>query len=88
LTLGSKLIDVPGRVLPFESIGSNNSQYNGGPEADWSRNMKNLPMFTSVKMNRWVIITPTIVAQEINTFVAVLQKVGNGMSFSLPNPKM
>jgi len=88
LTLGTKLINVPGRVLPFESISSNNSQYNGGPEAGWSQHTSSLPMYTSVVMNFWVIITPIIVAQEINAFVAALQKVGNKMSFSLSNPEM
>lgn len=86
LTLGKELIKVPARVLPIERISCNNSQYDGGKIAEWSRNVRSLPMFTSVVMKRWIIITPNV--HNIDPFVSNLQSVGRSMAFTLPQPQM
>jgi len=79
---------VPARVLPMENIGCNVKVYNGGPTAEWTHHLKFLPMYTSVVVKHWVLLIPKEVEHDINSFVTNLQKVGNGMSFSLPQPQM
>lgn len=88
LTLSNKLIDVPARVLPAESISSNTKKYDGGHEADWTRHLRALPMFTVVTMKTWVILVPQDGMRDVQAFVQTLGKAAQGMSFMLPRPNM
>lgn len=88
LTLSNKLVDVPGRVLPIEQLKSNTKAYDAGIEADWTRYLRGLPMFTCASMKNWVIVTPQDNARDVQAFAQSLQKAAQGMSFSLPSPIM
>lgn len=88
LTLSNKLADVPGRVLPAETIKSNTRSYDGGHEADWTRHLRALPMFTCAAMKNWCILVPQDGSRDVQSFVQSLGKAAQGMSFSLPRPNM
>lgn len=87
LTLSNSLINVTGRVLPMEQIKSNaNKAYDGGYEADWTRHLRALPMFTCATMKTWVILAPQDCSNKVKQFATTLGKAVQGMSFSLPQP--
>lgn len=84
--MSNGLVDVPGRVLPFEKIDSNNKHYNGGPEADWTKHVRALSLYSCATMKAWVIVTPRDNVNDVNIFVQTLVKAAQGMSFVLPRP--
>lgn len=88
LTLSNSLVDVPGRVLPYESIKSNKTAYDGGNEADWTKHLRSLPMFICATMKTWIILAPQDCCSDVKTFAMTLEKAARGMSFSLPQPTM
>lgn len=88
LTLKNSLVEVRGRVLPPEPIKSNASGYDGGIEADWTKSLRSLPMFTCAVMSHWAILTPQDTVKDVQTFVRTLMNAGKGMSFILPTPIM
>lgn len=88
LTLSNSLVDVPGRILPLEKIKSNTKVYDGGYEADWTKHLRALPMFTCAIMKTWVILTPQDFLRDVQSFATSLSKAAQGMSFILPPPIM
>lgn len=88
LTLKNSLVEVRGRVLPPEPIKSSASGYDGGTEADWTKTLRTLPMFTCAVMSHWAILTPRENVKDVETFVDTLKTAGKGMSFILPQPMM
>jgi len=88
LTLSNGLVDVRGRVLPPEPIKSNTKGYDGGSEADWTKHLRSLPMFTCAVVKNWVILTPKDYFKEVELFATTLAQAAQGMSFRLPKPLM
>lgn len=86
--MGNNLVDVPARILPFEQIKSLSRAYDGGLEADWTKHLRSLPMFSSAMMVSWVILTPEDCCHEVKSFSQTLGRAAQGMSFSLPQPTM
>lgn len=88
--MNNSLVDITGRVLPPEKIRTHNIGHvlDGGSDADWTRHLRNLPMFTCIKIKRWVILAPKDCCAFINPFVQSLERAARGMSFSLPQPIM
>ncbi|XP_029341152.1 piwi-like protein Siwi [Acyrthosiphon pisum] len=88
LTLSNKLVELTGRTLPPEPIQSRTNGYNGGEEADWTKNLRSLPMFTSAIMKHWVILAPRDCCREVDLFAQTLVKTAQGMNFTLPKPSI
>ncbi|XP_060846985.1 piwi-like protein Siwi [Rhopalosiphum padi] len=86
LTLSNKLVELTGRTLQPESIQSRTKGYNGGEEADWTKHLRSLPMFTSASVKHWVILAPKDCCREVEAFAQNLAKAGQGMTFLLPKP--
>lgn len=87
--LAEKLIEFPGRILPVETIvGGNDKNYSAGPDADWTRNLRSNPMFTSANMQNWVIITPSRCFKSAENFSGLLNKASYGMQWKIPKPKI
>lgn len=86
--MSNKLVDLTARTLPPEPIQSRSNRYNGGEEADWTRHLRSLPMFTSAIVKQWVILAPRNYCREVESFAQMLAKAAQGMSFSLPRPTM
>lgn len=62
--------------------------YDGGFEADWTRHLRALPMFTCATMKSWVILTPQDNLRDVQAFASSLSKAAQGMAFTLPPPIM
>lgn len=88
LTLSNKLVELTGRTLPPEPIQSRSKGYNGGEEADWTKHLRALPMFTSAIVKHWVILAPRDSCREVDVFAQSLAKTAQGMNFILPQPTM
>lgn len=89
LNVNDKLIEIKGRVLEPEKIfsGIDKNIYTGGAIADWSKSVRKLPMFKTVSLNNWVLVS----VQEnidLDPFVRNLIKVSSDMGFALPQPEM
>jgi len=88
LTLSNKLVELTARTLQPEPIQSRSKGYNGGDEADWTRHLRSLPMFTSAIVKHWVILAPKDCCREVDLFAQTLAKAAQGMTFTLPRPVM
>lgn len=88
LTLSNRLVELTARTLPPEPIQSRTKGYNGGDEADWTKHLRALPMFTSAMVKHWVILTPRDNCREVDAFAQSLAKAAHGMTFLLPKPTM
>ena len=88
LTLSNKLVELTGRTLQPEPIQSRTKGYNGGEEADWTKHLRSLPMFTSATVKNWYILAPRDCCREVEAFAQNLQKAAQGMTFVLPRPAM
>ncbi|XP_025207261.1 piwi-like protein Siwi isoform X1 [Melanaphis sacchari] len=86
LTLSNRLVELTARTLQPETIQSRTNKYNGGNEADWTKCLRALPMFTSAIVKHWVILAPKENCREVDTFAQSLAKAAQGMSFILPRP--
>ncbi|KAL5239162.1 hypothetical protein ACI65C_006572 [Semiaphis heraclei] len=86
LTLSNKLVELTARTLQPEPIQSRSKGYNGGEEADWTKQLRALPMFTSAMVKHWVILAPKDCCREVEAFVQTLAKAAQGMTFILPKP--
>lgn len=89
LTVKSDLVEIPARELPAELpiFNHQNGNYNG-PRADWSTQLRSSPMFRCAEMKQWVVITPRKHVMKVRQFLTSLKRASDGMSFSLPQPKM
>lgn len=88
LTLSNQLVTVPGRILAPEQIKSHNRTYDGGPDADWTRHIRTLPMFTNSVVRTWVVLVQQDLQRDVQLFTQTLAKAAQGMSFVLPQPYM
>lgn len=86
LTLSNRLVELTARTLPPEPIQSRTKGYNGGDEADWTKHLRALPMFTSAMVKNWVILTPKENCREVDAFAQSLARAAQGMTFLLPKP--
>lgn len=83
----NKLVTLNGRVLPLQEIASNTNKYY--PEkGNWTKGVQQNPMYTSVKVTSWVVISPKTLEQHLQKFLLNLKRVSDNMSFFLPRPQM
>lgn len=90
MELASKLVDIPGRILPPEYIIQGNQgriKYVVGSDVDWTRQLRSNQMLMSATCNTWVVLTPGFMKNECREFSQLLTRAAKGMSFNLPSPK-
>lgn len=89
LSVIDQLVEIKGRHLGFEKIYSSNvaNPYNCGPSVEWSRSVRERPMFKTACITKWLIICPNSV-RDIESFVRSLLRVSKLMNFELPTPQM
>lgn len=87
LTLSNEIVKIKGRVLPSEKVYCNTKSYDSGENADWSKHVRSVPMYTSAKIQRWIVIYPNHYVNDVKQFVNTLKRVGDGMSFRLSQPE-
>lgn len=57
-------------------------------DADWSRDFRNVTMFTSQHLKNWILIVPTRKAREAQDFLGILQRAAQGMRYEVAKPQM
>nr|UJZ92587.1 piwi-like protein Siwi [Scaphoideus titanus] len=90
MRLADKLVDIPARVLPPEQIVlGNNMAVPSGDECDWTRHLRSNPMFVMPQggLSRWVIIFPSRVGRDTQSFVDTLKTAARGMKFTMSDPE-
>jgi len=88
LTLSNKLVELTGRTLQPEPLQSRSRGYNGGEEADWTKHLRSLPMFTSAIVKHWIILAPKDCCRKVEAFAQSLQKAAQEINFILLSPVM
>lgn len=88
LTLSNDLVKIKGRVLPSEKVYCNTKFYDSGENAEWSRHVRSVPMYTSARIQSWIVVYPNQNVNDVRQFVNTLKQVGNGMSFTLSQPEL
>ncbi|XP_065207417.1 piwi-like protein Siwi [Planococcus citri] len=87
LTLARDLVDIPSRILPTEKIiVADRNQYEVGPEADWTRNLRNAKMINTAELRNWVLIYPNRSEREARSLSDMLTRVAQGMRWNIPQP--
>lgn len=87
MQLSQQLVEIPGRILPMETIVvGEGKQYDTGPDADWTRNLRSSKMLLNVDLNQWAIIYLGRSEKEVRYFVETLQKCARGMYFNIGRP--
>jgi aubergine-like protein len=88
-TLDKNMVQVNGRQLPNEKIvfGAAKTAVTN-QEADWSREFRNITMFTSQHLKNWVVIVPQRKRREAEDFIGILQRAGNGMRYEVVKPQI
>ncbi|KAJ8967856.1 hypothetical protein NQ317_018350 [Molorchus minor] len=89
LTVADSLLKFAGRVLPPETIvGGNQAKYSAGPQADWTRELRALPMFTTGPMQRFAVVCPVKFKSACQEFMQCLQRSARGMSWDIGQPRI
>lgn len=91
MELASKLVEIPGRILPFENIiqgKAGNIRYPSGEGVDWTRNLRSNEMLYLGACQTWVVVCPANMKRESHDFMNCLRKAASGMSLNLPMPKL
>nr|CAH7761897.1 unnamed protein product [Callosobruchus chinensis] len=89
LKFSQDIVKFQGRVLAPETIvGGGNQKYTAGTQANWTRDLRNLPMFEPGQMSRLAVICPTRFRQPCNDFIVCLQRAARGMQWDIGQPKI
>ncbi|XP_026806338.1 piwi-like protein Siwi [Rhopalosiphum maidis] len=86
LTLSNKLIQLNGRILKQEMIKGNQRECSYGHDANWTKNLHNLPMYRTVILKKWLVIFQSDNKSAVEEFVSTLRNVAKGLNFDLPQP--
>ncbi|XP_037029496.1 protein aubergine-like [Bradysia coprophila] len=88
-TLDKNMVQVNGRQLANEKIVfGNNKTAVTNHEADWSREFRNISMYTSQHLKNWVVIVPQRKRREAEDFIGILQRAGSGMRYEVVKPQI
>ncbi|KAG5886057.1 hypothetical protein JTB14_009506 [Gonioctena quinquepunctata] len=89
LEVARDLVRFQGRVLPQETIvGGNNAKYPAGPQADWTRELRALPMFIPGQIQKFAVVCPMKFKGSCQDFIQCLQKSARGMSWDIGQPRI
>ncbi|CAH1169267.1 unnamed protein product [Phyllotreta striolata] len=89
MKLADTLIRFKGRVMPPEAIlGGNNVKLSSGPNAEWTRELRSLQMFSAVKIPKFAVVCPGKFANQCSDFVQMLQRVSRGFQWDIGQPRI
>jgi len=86
--LSNKLITINARVLPEETLYGDSHKYLSGKNANWTSNLRTLPMYIRAQIPCWVIVFPRTWRSDVENFKNTLLKVAHGLGFKLQSPTM
>ncbi|XP_053541116.1 uncharacterized protein LOC108273513 [Ictalurus punctatus] len=85
LSFENKLLNLTGRVLPAERILQGARAYENNPcDADWSKEMRGLPLMTSMPLEIWVLSHTRRNADVTHSLLQTLNKVPVGIHLQRP----
>lgn len=58
-----------------------------GQDADWTREFRNIQMFSVVNLSNWFVIVPNRNRREAGDFVKQIIQVGKGMNMQIREPQ-
>ncbi|XP_063985975.1 piwi-like protein Siwi [Diachasmimorpha longicaudata] len=86
MNLDSELIDVFGKILPREKlIFGDGCQVDVTCEGDWSVAFKENNLFQTVKLEKWVVVTPAAHTFEVKAFVEKMMRSTRNFQLSEPD---
>lgn len=56
-------------------------------EADWTNELRNHSMYSSVELKRWYIVVPERARREAADFINVLMDAAKGLRFEISRPR-
>lgn len=87
MTLDKAVVEVQARILPRENIRfGNNQRYACDDNADWTREFRRVPMFKTVELKRWCVITPQRSVREVQNFIKCCIDAARGMKMNIAVP--
>ncbi|KAJ8934127.1 hypothetical protein NQ314_013586 [Rhamnusium bicolor] len=66
----------------------NNAKYSAGQQADWTKELRALPMFVPGLMQKFAIVCPVKFRGPCQEFVQCLQRSARGMSWDIGQPRI
>ncbi|KAJ8941721.1 hypothetical protein NQ318_023317 [Aromia moschata] len=89
LGIADSLIRFSGRVLPQETIiGGDQMKYPSGPQADWTKELRGLPMFIQGQIPKFAVICPVRFKSACQDFMQCLQRSARGMKWDIGQPRI
>ncbi|XP_055531353.1 protein aubergine-like isoform X1 [Wyeomyia smithii] len=89
--LDRRLVEVPARVLPPETVFFHPEQANyqmlAGDMAEWQMAFRNNPMYLTVALTNWVVVVPGGSERLIADFLQCLKQAAHGMHFQVEDPR-
>ncbi|KAG7210785.1 hypothetical protein KM043_012278 [Ampulex compressa] len=87
LKLDTKLVEVPGRILPPTSIVlGRNVQCKVNPSADWTRDVMKRELFCTANLHDWVVVCSRHLENNTRNFVTMLKKVATELGVNVSTP--
>ena len=87
LKFSPSVVGVDGRVLPPETIRQNQKSFSYKPaDADWSREMRGLPLISCVPLQNWIMVYTGRNEQVAMEFLSNLKRVGPPMGIRVADP--
>ncbi|XP_063975996.1 piwi-like protein Siwi isoform X2 [Diachasmimorpha longicaudata] len=84
LKLDTKLLQVPGRLLPKENVYfGDNQKVEAGINGDWTRSI-NDSLYITAELKSWVVVVPERLVREAKNFVAVMMRSAKNFLISEP----
>jgi len=78
---------LPPEIITFKATQANpGSMYEVQGSVDWGNDMRSVHMWTSVRLDRWIVVASPRDQTELNTFLQTLQRVvpPQGLEFAAP----
>uniref|UniRef100_A0A3Q3AD10 Piwi-like protein 2 n=1 Tax=Kryptolebias marmoratus TaxID=37003 RepID=A0A3Q3AD10_KRYMA len=86
LEIGSEILMIKGRTLPFETICLQTSSFTAGADVSWSREIVRDLSISSVPLNIWAIVYPRRCADQAEDLVSTFNKVAGPIGIRLERP--
>ncbi|KAK7933951.1 hypothetical protein WMY93_004847 [Mugilogobius chulae] len=86
LDVGSEIVIIKGRSLPFETICLQSSSFTTGSDVSWSREVVRDPSISAIPLNTWAIFYPRRCAEQAEELVTSFKKVAGPMGVRVERP--
>lgn len=88
MSLNRDLVKFTGRVQNPVTILFGDKKVEGGPNVDWTRELRNSQVFLAKELVNWVVLTPAKWRRDTVSFIEMLKKNASGMRLRMGDPQM